>query len=108
MIIEHVYHSGMKIELDNCIILIDVYNNFEEYNNKKIYYFVTHGHHDHYNKEILSLKKKNDVTYIFSDDIKEVDEDIYFVKAGDELTIDDIFTNLILGKLVQWFIVILY
>lgn len=90
--IKHIYHSGFRIEFEDKIILIDVYNNLNklELNQKKdIYFFVTHSHGDHYNAEILNFENDYKVKYVFSDDIITCEKDnIFRVKKGDKLSVD--------------------
>lgn len=83
--IKHIFHSGFQIEWEDKFILIDVFNQFD-YVGKKIYYFSTHSHGDHFNVEAGDLSKENEVTYILSDDIS-VDYGIK-VKDGDKLELD--------------------
>jgi len=90
MIIEHVFHSGMKIDLGDYLILIDVFEEIEDFNGRKIYCLSSHGHGDHFSPKVFDLRDSNDVTYIFSDDIEAEGEDIHFVKEGDQVTIGDL------------------
>ena len=59
MKITYINHSCFSVELDNCILLFDYFDGsipkFD--NNKKIYVFSSHSHHDHYNKSIFDLRK---------------------------------------------------
>lgn len=83
--IKHIFHSGFEVQYEDIIILFDVYNNLEGYKNKKIYCFSTHSHGDHYSPDMLDLRNKNEVHYIFSSDIDAEGHDITFVNEGDEI-----------------------
>ena len=107
--IYYIFHSGFLIDLEHNTLIFDFYkvpNGYEKEkdeliskyikNNKKnIYIFSSHSHLDHFNKEILTWREQNNtIKYIFSDDIViDNDDNITFVKAGDELKIDDIQLN---------------
>lgn len=99
MKIFYIYHSGFAVETENYKLVFDYYmepkrnsGNFriDDFikNDKKLLVFSSHGHGDHFNREILKWKEKNSkVEYVLSDDIKtEVKK--YFVKEGDTLSID--------------------
>ena len=91
MKIKHVFHSGFEIELKDKIILIDVFDHFETYKNKKMFCFVTHGHGDHFSEKIFDLSADNEVTYVLSDDIKTNNRVDYYIKAGDQMKIGDLY-----------------
>lgn len=93
--VTHIYHSGFRIDSNNKVIFIDVYNHLdkiENIENKDVYFFVTHSHSDHFSSEILNFDKTiKNVKYIFSDDVKvDKKENIFFVKKNDSIEIDDI------------------
>ena len=50
MRIAHLYHSGVLIETNDIQIFIDVISDISTWVNhkKKLYFFVTHSHQDHY------------------------------------------------------------
>ena len=87
-------HSSFSVELESCILLFDYFEGdipkFD--NNKKIYVFSSHSHHDHYNECIFDLKSMyKDVTYILSDDIKvDNSNEIVFVKPDEHIKIDSL------------------
>ena len=61
---------------------------------KKMYVFVSHRHHDHYNEEIFRLQEKfRDIQYIISSDVYELashpekNDKIIYMKAGEEADI---------------------
>ncbi len=87
--IKHIFHSGFHIEYEDKVILFDVFNHLEQYENKEIICFVTHSHSDHYSPAIKELMNKNKVTYIVSDDVPmTVGENVYKVKQGDEISVE--------------------
>ena len=84
MRLTYIYHSGFAIETNNCVIIIDYYRDSDDDKSKGVvhskllrqekplYILSTHSHYDHFNPEILSWKNtRNDITYIFSNDILE-------------------------------------
>lgn len=91
--VEYIYHSGFTVETENHFLVFDYFKGDLQIPDKATYVFVTHGHEDHFNPEILDFK--GDIKYIFSDDFKdEVDEntgkDITFMKPYKEKEIDDV------------------
>lgn len=81
--IHYLYHSGFALEIDETTLLIDfyqdsiphagyVYNTILKRENP-LYIFSTHVHHDHFTKEIIDWSaKRENITYILSDDILPV------------------------------------
>lgn len=72
MKITYIYHSGFTVELEKSILIFDYYKGeLEKFDpNKQIYVFSSHGHPDHFNKDIFNLSKTyKNVTYILSHDI---------------------------------------
>lgn len=87
--VEYIYHSGFTLETEDHFLVFDYYQGDLKLKDKKTYIFSTHGHHDHFNPEILDLE--GDIKYIFSDDIEvESDRVIYFIKAYKTLLLDDL------------------
>lgn len=98
MKIFYIYHSGFAVETENYRLVFDYYmepkrnsGDFKVENfvisDKHVIVFSSHGHADHFNKEILKWKEKNpNINYILSDDI-EAEIKKYFVKEGDILSI---------------------
>ena len=60
MNITYLYHSGFSIELENTILIFDYYKGeIPEFDpGNEIYVFSSHGHQDHFNKEIFDLLKQ--------------------------------------------------
>lgn len=93
ILVEHIYHSGFTIETKDKYLVFDYYKGNIDLSPKKTYVFVSHGHGDHFNPKILDWKKKkNNIKYIFSDDvpINNKDEDIIFLKAYEDIVLDNI------------------
>lgn len=73
MKITYIEHSCFSVELDKVILLFDYYKgelpDFDE--EKTIYFFSSHNHHDHFNISIFELLGRyHNVKYILSRDIK--------------------------------------
>ncbi len=91
--ITHIYHSGFRIDSQDKVIFIDVYNNFEnlgDLSGKKVYFLATHSHGDHYNEEIFNFRNDN-VKYVLSNDIKVKEHvDTHLIENGDSILLDGI------------------
>ena len=75
MKITYIGHSGFFVEMEDACFLFDYYKGTipETDGNKKMYVFVSHRHHDHYNEEIFRLQEKfRDIQYIISSDVYEL------------------------------------
>ncbi len=85
VMVTHIYHSGVMIETESKLLIIDYFHekdSFEQqeflallkqHSNKDFYYFVTHGHKDHFNRSILTSQFQSlygTTYYIFSEDLK--------------------------------------
>jgi len=67
--IKYLGHSGWQVEINNLVFIFDyyVYKNScypDIDSNKKVYFFVSHNHPDHYDKAIYQFKNCN-VKYIY-------------------------------------------
>jgi hypothetical protein len=85
MDVTHIGHSCFSVELDNVILLFDYFNgklpDFDE--EKTIYVFSSHNHHDHFNISIFNLLKEYPkVKYVFSRDIKRKFGRTFFYNHG--------------------------
>ncbi|MEW9077853.1 MBL fold metallo-hydrolase [Terrisporobacter glycolicus] len=94
MKITYIHHSSFVVELKNCILLFDYFQgNLPEFNNdKKLYVFASHSHHDHFNDSIFELKKVHpDVTYILSKDINTTkSKNIRLIDSNEKIVIDNL------------------
>lgn len=72
MNITYINHSGFIVETESCYIIFDYFNGeLPEFGNKPIYIFSSHGHQDHFNREIFNVFDDDKVKYILSGDIKK-------------------------------------
>ena len=77
MNITYLGHSGFLIEWDECYMLFDYFEGDlpELMKSKKLYVFVSHHHHDHYNPKVFELMQRvESIEYIFSDDVHLVED----------------------------------
>jgi len=76
MKVVHIYHSGILLESDEAQLFIDSVSDVDELVNfdKKVYFFATHGHGDHWDAANLKYLSRG-ARYILSDDI-EVDQEL--------------------------------
>lgn len=79
MRVTYLKHSGFLVELDHSYLLFDYYKGvlprLDE--GKKMIVFVSHGHYDHFNKEIFHLSGcVKDICYVLSSDIDPEEYDI--------------------------------
>lgn len=91
--VEYIFHSGFTLETKNHFLVFDYFKGDLKLPDKKTYIFVTHGHEDHYNPEILDLE--GDIEYIFSEDFKdEIDmesrKNIDFMRPYKSIQVDDL------------------
>lgn len=63
MKITYIGHSGFFVEMEDACFLFDYYKGTipETDGNKKMYVFVSHRHHDHYNEEIFRLQENSGI-----------------------------------------------
>lgn len=105
----YLYNSGFAIKTNSTLLVFDYYNNTpydsdesldggvireEDLLGLDVYVFVTHRHHDHYNKVIFSWQKfnsANKLTYILSDDVEKINgENIHYLAPHQDCFIDDL------------------
>lgn len=103
----HIYHSGVMIETNTEVLIIDYFHEegaFDESNfldflsqsPKNFFYFVTHGHEDHFSKRILSpsfQSSQGNTHYIFSNDLaylKGAHQNITFCAPYEEFDVADL------------------
>lgn len=88
--INYIYHSGFTIEEEDYYLIFDYYKGDIELKDKETIIFCSHGHHDHFNSEILNWNNEK-TTYVFSDDIDVAEADhIHFMGPYEELTLKGI------------------
>ena len=88
MKVTYLGHSGFFVEMEDACFLFDYYKGElpEADRGKKLFVFVSHGHYDHYRKEIFSLRDQYDQVrcFISSDIFVREAEDILSVKPNEE------------------------
>lgn len=94
MNITYINHSGFIVETESCYIIFDYFNgDLPEFSGKPVYIFSSHGHQDHFNREIFNVFDDDKIKYILSGDIKKkvktIDSDnIIFVYPRKEYDLD--------------------
>ncbi|KUO61407.1 MAG: hydrolase [Gracilibacter sp. BRH_c7a] len=91
--IKYLYHSGFRVETSKHIFIFDYYKGNVDMGDKDTYVFSSHGHPDHFNKEIFQWQKqKPNIKYILSDDIsiKQKKGNIFVMSPYDEIKVDDV------------------
>ena len=72
MNVTYINHSGFIVETESCYIIFDYFNGeLPEFGDKPIYIFSSHGHQDHFNREIFNMCDDDKVKYILSGDIRK-------------------------------------
>ncbi len=92
MKIEYIYHSGFTVETDNYFFVFDYYKGRVDLKDKKTIVFSTHGHGDHYNKEIYDWEKeKPHILYVLSGDIEaKASKHVYILDEEEDLKLFDV------------------
>ena len=85
-------HSGFYLELDDCILVFDYYQDPEGILDslladtvKDVYFFVSHRHYDHFNPEIAKFQNKAKSYFLHRDcefSIEDMDK-VHFLNVGD-------------------------
>lgn len=88
MKITYIHHSGVMVELENCVLLFDYWKGkltFPE--NKPRYIFISHSHHDHYNPEVFAMGGE-----VIADEgiMHQGKTQIHSLKPGDKLALDEL------------------
>lgn len=90
MKVEYIYHSGFTIEDGDYYLIFDYYKGHIDLKDKETIIFCSHGHHDHYNPEILNWSNEK-TTYVFSHDIDTKKKDnIVFMRPYEEISLKGI------------------
>ena len=74
MRVTYLSHSGFLVEMDDACFLFDYYKGEipDIDREKQLFVFVSHGHYDHYKKEIFRLAEREKETYyILPEEIKK-------------------------------------
>ncbi|MEF9920297.1 MAG: MBL fold metallo-hydrolase [Erysipelotrichaceae bacterium] len=85
-------HSGFCVEGETTGLIFDyIKGDLSLLNENKHYYvFVSHGHRDHFNKEIFTLFQTYKVTYILSDDCITNEDNVWMIGPNHFLKVDDL------------------
>lgn len=106
MKVTYIDHSGFSLDLGDVIFLFDYVKGELPYfhENKRIYVFSSHNHHDHFSPDIFALASKfSNIKFILSDDItiekevfpryfteEEIKNKIYFMGKDQSKQIDNL------------------
>lgn len=111
MKIYYIYHSCFIVETSSSFLMFDYFKNKKSINSdfnfnelfyeilnssKPLYVFASHSHHDHFNSEVMTLqKKKNNIYYILSFDIKTKSKtnNLYVANKNEEFLIHNLKIN---------------
>lgn len=101
MNVTYIDHSCFMAQTKDAVFIFDYYKGTlpDLPHDKKLFFFSSHAHHDHFNNKILDYKEEyKDVTYILSEDIRTLPvfssylkdknltlEGIHFVKEHEEI-----------------------
>lgn len=105
----YLYNSGFAVKINKKLLIFDYFNDTpsdldeslyggvirpEDLDNLDVYVFVTHRHHDHYNKVIFTWQEQNvanTITYILSNDLEDVAcNNVHFMEPHQDCIIDDL------------------
>lgn len=91
-IVEYLNHSGYLVETDNHILIVDYVNGKLPKLDKPTLFVSTHGHEDHFNKEILNIE--GNVKILLSSDIKETNKletknNVFYIEPNSRRYIGD-------------------
>ena len=90
MLIHYIKHSGIAVENDNIMVIVDYWKGkIDTQCKKQVYVLVSHSHQDHYNQDILSWQ--GNIKYIFSRDIICDEKGIIFLDKGEEYRDENIY-----------------
>ena len=95
MQVTYIYNSGFLVELDKHILLFDYYQGtIPPLNqNKPLYVFVSHFHHDHYNPAIYQINHPK-ITYIID---RKINNTGIKVRPSEIYEIDDLYIQTLLS-----------
>ena len=91
MKITYIYHSCYVVEFEDKVLIFDYYKNKlpNIAPNKKIYFFVSHSHYDHFNESIFDLYTDHDVKFIVSSDcFVPMRDNVYTMLIDDYIEVD--------------------
>ncbi len=99
--VTYLHHSGFLVETEKHCMIFDYFTENEKYNfidiakyaSKKIMVFVSHFHHDHYDRAIFQWQKRlPQIQYILSDDVTPPSyvKNVLKVHFGKSYTVEDV------------------
>ena len=93
MKVTYLFHSCYYVEFEDKVLIFDYYQgklpSFST--NKKIYFFVSHSHYDHFNDKIFDMYKDHDVKYFVSSDcFVEQRDNVFTLLIDDYIEVDNI------------------
>ncbi|NTW70761.1 MAG: MBL fold metallo-hydrolase [Eubacteriaceae bacterium] len=92
MKIHHISHSGFVIEKDDTALIFDciIWPDSIDFQGKKVVFFSSHGHRDHFDEKTAVAFEKYDCLYILSSDIKTdlSNSKIHFVEPYQKLILE--------------------
>ena len=70
MNVTYIQHSGFSVDFADMMLVFDYWmGEITIPEDKPVYVFVSHAHHDHFNEEIFEWERSGvDIRYILSDD----------------------------------------
>ena len=88
MKVTYLGHSGFLLEVEDAFFLFDYYKGElpPMDTGKKMFVFVSHGHYDHYRREVFSLREQfEQICFLISSDISvREEEDVISVNPNEE------------------------
>ena len=88
MKVTYLGHSGFLLEMEDAFFLFDYYKGElpQMDAGKKMFVFVSHGHYDHYRKEVFSLREQfEQIRFLICSDISvREEEDVISIKPNEE------------------------
>ena len=71
MNVTYIGHSGFSVDFADVMLVFDYWaGDITIPDDKPVYVFASHAHHDHFNEEIFGWERSGvDICYILSDDI---------------------------------------
>lgn len=93
MKITFIYHSCYIVEVNDCVLIFDYYKGVlpSIAKNKKVYFFVSHSHYDHFNDKIFDMYRDNECHFILSSDcFVEESENRHVMFANENFSLNEL------------------
>lgn len=88
-------HASFELQIDGLIVYIDPYAG--EYTDKADVILITHGHYDHFNREIVDKIRKEDTTIISTAEVASQIDGCRSVVPGEEGLLEKIKIKVVLS-----------